>query len=116
MSTGMPRELSERDITLLKTLAPEFTGESCTGSGMPYRSLLPPVANHYALNEDDFRRRINSLSAEDLSYLVDLVMTGEESLHCISPEYYAILEERISDTLGADIARRVAGYYAMTCE
>jgi len=116
MSTGMPRELTEHDIRLLKILAPEFCGESCSGSGMPYRSILPPIANHYAQNEDDFRKRIDALSAEDLSYLVDLVMTGEESLHCISPEYYEILEQKISSTLGDDISRRVAGYYAMTCE
>ena len=112
----MPRELTERDISLLKKLAPEFSGESCSGSGTPYRSLLPPVANHYAQNNEDFLRRIDTLSAEDLTYLVDLIMTGEESLHCISPEYYEILEKKISNTLGEDIARRVAGYYVLTCE
>lgn len=112
----MPRELSKRDISLLKILAPEFSGELCTGSNLPYRSLLPPVANHYAQNADDFNRRIESLSAEDLTYLTELVMTGEESLHCISPEYYMILEKKIEKTLGEDIARKIAGYYAMTCE
>lgn len=112
----MPRELSERDIQLLQVLAPEFSGEICNGSGMPYRSILPPVANHYATSAEDFRRRVDRLSADDLRYLIDLVMTGEESLHCISPDYYSVLDMRISEVLGEDIAHTIRGFYAMTCE
>lgn len=112
----MPRELSERDIHLLEVLAPEFSGEHCKGSGLPYRSLLPPVANHYATSAEDFKRRIDRLSTDDLRYLIDLVMSGEESLHCISPEYYTALDQRISETLGEDIAHTIRGYYAMICE
>jgi hypothetical protein len=112
----MPRELSERDIALLKILAPEFCGESCTGSGMFYRSILPPVANHYASDAEDFRLRISRLDADDIEYLVNLVMSGEESLHCISPEFYEILEKKITELLGDTIARRVAGFYAMSCD
>ncbi|NLV27707.1 MAG: hypothetical protein GXY48_11175 [Methanomicrobiales archaeon] len=112
----MPRILSERDIQLLKTLAPEFTGEFCSGSGMPYRSLLPPVANHYAQNADDFRHRIEKLEEEDLIYLVDLIFTGEESLHCIPPDYFHVLEDRIKAVLGENTTRRLVGQYAMECE
>jgi len=112
----MPRELSERDIRLLNILAPEYCGESCSGSGAPYRSLLPPIAIHYAENAEDFRRRIHLLNEDDLTYLIDLVFTGEESLHCISPEYYEIIEQRVADLLGTQTSRRIAGYYAMTCE
>lgn len=115
-STGMSRLLSERDISLLKVLAPEFSGESCSGSGMPYRSLLPPVANHYAQNASDFRRRIELLKKEELMYLVDLVFTGEESLHCIPPDFFHELEERIREALGENIAKQLAGFYAMSCE
>jgi hypothetical protein len=112
----MPRELSSRDIELLKIMAPEFSGEQCSGSGMPYRSLLPPVANHYATSNEDFKARLERLPITDLRYLVDLIMSGEESLHCIPPEYYAILESRISETLGEDIARHLGSFYAMSCE
>lgn len=112
----MPRILSERDIRLLQVLAPEFCGEACRGSGMSYRSVLPPVANHYAQDAEDFKDRIDALQAEDLSYLIDLIFSGEESLHCIPFEYYTILEQKIRTVFGDDVAGKMAGFYAMTCE
>lgn len=112
----MVRTLSDKDISLLIKMAPEFDGESCKGSGMPYRSLLPPIANHYSLDAEDFKKRLYRLSDEDFAYLVGLVLEGEESLHCMPPEYFSILEERISKEIGEDTARRVSGYYAMACE
>lgn len=112
----MARILSDRDITLLSKMAPEFDGESCRGSGSPYRSLLPPIANHYSDDAEDFKERLERLPNEDFEYLVDLIMNGEESLHCIPPEYYSILEEKITKNMGEDIARRVSAFYAMSCE
>jgi len=112
----MVRILSEKDISLLSKMAPEFEGESCSGSGLPYRSLLPPIANHYSLDAEDFKVRLERLPSEDFEYLVDLILSGEESLHCIPPEYYSILEEKITKKMGEDISRKVSGYYAMSCE
>lgn len=112
----MPRILSEKDIELLSRMAPEFAGESCRGSGMPYKSLLPPLANHYAGSPEDFRERLERLTAEDLEYIVNLVFSGEESLHCIPPDYYLILEAEVSEKLGEEAARRLGGYYALSCE
>lgn len=50
----MARILSETDIGVLKTLAPECEGYLCSGSGVNYRSILPPVANHFSKDADDF--------------------------------------------------------------
>jgi len=112
----MVRELNEQDLKLLSTMAPEFSGESCSGSGVAYKSLLPPVANHYSRTADDFADRIKRLSTEEFRYLIDLMLTGQESLHCLSPEYYARLDEWIKAVAGQDIARKIGARYALECE
>ncbi|MDD1728532.1 MAG: hypothetical protein LUQ50_05630 [Methanospirillum sp.] len=112
----MVRVLTEQDIKLLSIMAPEFSGEVCRGSGIAFKSLLPPVANHYSHNADDFFERISRLSTTDFSYLIDLMQSGEESLHCLPPDYFAILEERIKAVAGPDTARKIGARYAMECE
>ena len=112
----MVRTLNERDLILLTTMAPEYSGESCRGSGVAYRSLLPPVANHYSTSATDFMERINRLSSDDFRYMTELMLSGEESLHCLSPEYYSILEERIKAEAGPDIAREIGARYALECD
>jgi hypothetical protein len=112
----MPRVLSDRDIKILSMLAPDFSGETCNGSGTAYKSILPPVANHYSKDAADFKNRILSLEPGDLQYMVDLIITGEESLHCIPPDYYYIFEKVIKEKMGEETARKVAGAYAFSCE
>jgi hypothetical protein len=112
----MVRILNNRDIELLITMAPEYSGETCSGSGVAYKSLIPPIANHYATNSSDFIDRINKLNNDDLHYLIELMLSGEESLHCLSPEYFALLEQRIKEIAGPDISRKVATRYALECE
>jgi hypothetical protein len=108
--------LDERDIDLLTIMAPEFSGESCRGSGVAYKSLLPPVANHYASSAIDFKERISRLSKEEFKYLTELMLSGEESLHCLSPDYFSFIEERIREESGEDIARKIGARYAMDSE
>ena len=48
----MARTLSEHDIALLLKLAPECDTLICKGSENAYRSILPPVANHYCIPEE----------------------------------------------------------------
>ncbi|PWR72715.1 hypothetical protein [Methanospirillum lacunae] len=111
----MARVLSEKDIQLLKIMAPEFSGETCKGSGVPYKSLLPPIANHYSKDPDDFEDRIKRLSGDDFQYLIDLMLTGEEGLHCLSPEFFFRLEKLVKASAGQDIARKIGAQYAMEC-
>nr|WP_319540177.1 hypothetical protein [uncultured Methanospirillum sp.] len=112
----MVRVLSEQDLILLTAMAPEFSGEACRGSGVAYKSLLPPVANHYSKDSDDFDARIGRLSDDEFRYLIDLMLTGEESLHCLSPEYFFRLEERIRKIAGQETAHRIGARYAMECD
>ncbi len=112
----MVRVLSERDLKLLSIMAPEFAGESCRGSGVAYKSLLPPIANHYSTSTENFDERIGRLSSDDFAYLIDLMISGDESLHCLNPEYFAALEKRIKVVAGPDIARKVGTRYALECE
>lgn len=108
---NMARILSETDISILKTVAPECEGYLCSGSGMAYRSILPPLANHYAKDAQDFLRRIKLLSRYDLEYLVRLILSGEESLGCVPFEYIELFIQNVSERLGEEIAEKVRNAY-----
>ncbi|HII79184.1 MAG TPA: hypothetical protein HA261_01990 [Methanosarcina sp.] len=107
----MARILSETDIGILKTVAPECEGLLCLGSGVPYRSILPPLANHYSKDADDFLRRIKLLSIYELEYLVRLILSGEESLGCVPFEYITLFVENVSERLGKEVATQVKKSY-----
>jgi hypothetical protein len=107
----MARELSDRDREILRRLAPECSGEICSGSGHAFLSILPPVANHFARDEEDFRERIEGLPEEDLRYLVDLILDGRESLGCVSPEFVEIFLRRVAERLGNRRAEEIVLRY-----
>jgi len=112
----MPRELSDRDREILLKLAPECSDEICAGSGHAFRSILPPVANHFATGEADFQERIGRLSDDDLGYLVDLVRDGGESLGCVPPELLSLFLQRVADRLGRRVAEELVMIYALEGE
>ena len=114
----MPRELSERDLILLKKMAPECEEIICRGSGLPFRSLIPPVSNHFATDAGDFQHRIGTLSKDDLEYLLDLIRSGSESLGCVPLDHIGVLIDHIACELGAGSAAEVLGIYEMsqTCD
>ncbi|WP_292489554.1 hypothetical protein [Methanoculleus sp. 10] len=107
----MPRVLNEWDITILKKSAPEYLGLVCAGSGGPYRSVLPPLANHYTADPADFRRRLERLNGNDLQYIVGLILDGSESLGCVPPEYLEFFLIFIEERLGRDIALSILQCY-----
>ncbi|TAH60954.1 MAG: hypothetical protein EWM52_09355, partial [Methanosarcina mazei] len=74
-------------------------------------SILPPVANHFSKDADDFLRRIKLLSRYDLEYLIRLILSGEESLGCIPPDYFVLFVGNVSERLGEDIAAQVRRAY-----
>lgn len=67
---------------------------------MEYRSILPPVSNHFAMDEVDLAERLDRLSTDDLSYIADLIADGRESLGCLEPEaaevFFEVLERKLS--------------------
>jgi hypothetical protein len=107
----MPRELSEKDIGILKKLAPECGDVSCPGSGHMFQSILPPVSNHFSEDTEDFIRRIGRLSDEELTYITDLIQTGDESLGCLPAEDVEGLIHLIHDRLSPEIAQKVMAAY-----
>ena len=107
----MPRELSEKDIAILKKLAPECGDLTCSGSGHMFHSILPPVSNHFAEDSVDFVQRISRLSDEELTYITDMICKGEESMGCLPVEDIDALVHLIHDRLSPEIAQKVITAY-----
>jgi hypothetical protein len=107
----MPRELSEKDIAILKKLAPECEELTCSGSGHMFHSILPPVSNHFAEDNEDFTRRISRLSDDELTYITGMIETGEESMGCLPVEDIETLIKMIHDRLSPEAARKVIAAY-----
>jgi hypothetical protein len=82
----MPRELSEKDVVILKKLAPECGELTCSGSGHSFHSILPPVSNHFSEDSNDFIGRIGRLDNDELTYITDMIIKGEESMGCLPVE------------------------------
>ena len=95
----MARKLSMDDLLILKKLAPELADTECTHSGHEFRSVLPPVSQHFSSSSADFRERLLKLSDEELDYLVSLIFEGMESLHCVKKEHVDALVEVVGTRL-----------------
>jgi hypothetical protein len=107
----MPRELSKKDIAILKKLAPECGDLTCSGSGHMFHSILPPVSNHFAKDSNDFIERISRLSDGELTYITDMIRKGEESMGCLPVEDVEALVHLIHDRLSPEIAQKVITAY-----
>jgi len=107
----MPRELDEKDIAILKKLAPECGDLTCSGSGHMFHSILPPVSNHFSEDSDDFIRRLSSLGDDELTYITDLIGKGDESLGCLPVEDVEALVHLIHDRLSPEVAQNVISAY-----
>ena len=111
----MARKLTEKDIEILKKLSPECENIVCSGSGSQYRSIIPPVSNHYAKDEKDFEERFSRLSIQELKYLCDLIFNGSESLSCVPPKYAEVFTRILSKKLSNELAEKMRMFYE-SCE
>ena len=107
----MPRELDEKDIAIFRKLAPECGDLTCSGSGHMFHSILPPVSNHFAEDNNDFIGRINRLTDDELSYLAGMIEKGEESMGCMPVEDVEALVKIIHDRLSPEAAQKVIAAY-----
>jgi hypothetical protein len=107
----MPRDLSEKDIAILKKLAPECGDLTCSGSGHMFHSILPPVSNHFAEDSNDFIRRISRLSDDELTYIIEMILKGEEGMGCLPPEDVEALIHLIHDRISPETAQKVITAY-----
>ncbi len=99
------RTLNEKDIEILRKLAPE--------AKIPthYRSILPPVSMHYARDEWDLQDRLKRLSTEDLTYLADRIIDGSECLLCISPDAAEMFLDLLEERVPGEVARKIREEY-----
>ncbi|WP_292345417.1 MULTISPECIES: hypothetical protein [unclassified Methanoregula] len=107
----MPRELDEKDIAILRKLAPECGDLTCSGSGHMFHSILPPVSNHFAEDNNDFIGRITRLTDDELTYIAGMIENGEESMGCMPVEDVEALVKIIHDRLSPEAARKVIAAY-----
>ena len=107
----MARILSQRDLEILKKLAPEVNDPLCPGSGHDFFSILPPVSNHFAVSDADFLARLERLSDDDLEYLAGLILAGAESVGCMHPEHVVLLADQVARKLSMETADSIIGLY-----
>ncbi|MDR0438897.1 MAG: ATP-binding protein [Methanocalculaceae archaeon] len=107
----MARTLSKRDIELLLKLAPECNTLICKGSENAYRSILPPVTNHYVKDVDDFVMRLDRLTDEEFVTLIDMIRDGKEGFCCIPDEYAEILIEQTLRRVGSEAGNELYALY-----
>jgi hypothetical protein len=107
----MARELSSFDIALLRKLAPECEDLICNGTRTEFRSILPPLANHYSTDEHDFVSRLTGLSDDEFAYLIEEIKNGNESIGCISPLYFSTLLDLVTTRLSKRESQELVSIY-----
>lgn len=114
----MSRTLGEYDISLLLKLAPECESLVCNKSETVFRSILPPVGNHFAKDADDFAQRLNKLTQDEFVYLIDLIISGKEGIGCLPTECAEVLIELAMEKAGSNAANELFALYECgnTCE
>ena len=99
------RKLNEKDMEILRKLAPEASVPT------HYRSILPPVSMHFAADDEDLQDRLERLSTEDLNYLADRILDGSECLLCISPEAAGMFLDLLERKVPGDAAEKIREQY-----
>jgi len=110
----MARELDEKDFAILRKLAPEYSGILCPESGHEFHSILPPVSNHIAVDEEDFAERVGRLSDEDWGYLAGQIVSGREDLGCMPEEDIETILVHIRKAVSDEAAGRVERLYHLS--
>jgi hypothetical protein len=87
------KKLNQKDISILKRLAPCSDPETSGG-------LLISISSYYITDRVDFLSRLDMLSDDDLKYLAERAMDGSECLLCIAPQcaetFLDAVERRLS--------------------
>lgn len=110
----MARTFDEIDFAILRKLAPEYSGILCPESGHEFHSILPPVSNHIAKDEEDFAERIARLSGEDWKYLADRILAGREDLGCMPEEDIEAVAAHIREAVSEEVAERILRLYRLS--
>jgi hypothetical protein len=93
------RQFSDLDKTILAKLAPELEGTTGPAPGHDYKFVLLPVSHKISESSEDFANRVNSLNDEELNYLADLIICGEEDVRSLAEGDFDALVEVIEKRL-----------------
>ena len=87
------KKLNQKDISILKKLAPCSDSETAGG-------VLTTLSSYWITDKDDFLSQLEKLSDDELKYLAERAMDGSECLLCIAPQcaetFLDAIERRLS--------------------
>ncbi|MCZ7393315.1 MAG: hypothetical protein ABOK23_11500 [Candidatus Methanoperedens sp.] len=93
------RTLTDLDKKLLAKLAPELEGATGPAPGHDYKFILLPVSHKFSESPEDFANRVNKLTDEELNYLVELILKGEEDVRSLAEgdfdAMFEVIEKRL---------------------
>jgi len=93
------RTFTELDKKILAKLAPEFEGTTGPAPGHDYKFILLPVSHKLSESPEDFASRINKLTDDELGYMIDLILKGEEDTRSLAEGDHDALVEVIEKRL-----------------
>ncbi len=93
------RTLTELDKKILAKLAPELEGATGPAPGHDFKFILLPVSHRISESPEDFAARINKLTDDELEYLADLILKGDEDSRSLAEGDYEALVEVIEKRL-----------------
>ncbi|MCX9015351.1 MAG: hypothetical protein OIN89_11305 [Candidatus Methanoperedens sp.] len=104
------KDLTDLDKTILAKLAPEFEGATGPAPGHNYKFILLPVSHKLAESPEDFAARVNKLNDEELEYICDRILKGEEDVRSLSEgdfdEMLKVIENRLSKEKAEELVNR----------
>jgi len=87
------RQLTDLDKQILAKLAPELQGATGPAPGHDFKFILVPVSHRVSASPEDFAARFAKLTDEELTYIIDLILRGEEDVRSLAEgDYEALLE------------------------
>ena len=93
------RTFTELDKKILARLAPELEGATGPASGHDFKFILLPVSHRISESPGDFAARINKLTDDELGYIADLILRGEEDWRSLAEGDFEALVEVIEKRL-----------------
>jgi hypothetical protein len=95
------RIFTELDKKILAKLAPELEGTTGPAPGHDFKFILLPVSHKISESSEDFSARINKLTDDELGYIIDLILQGEEDTRSLAEGDYdalvEVMEKRLPD-------------------
>ena len=93
------RKLTDLDKKILAKLAPELEGATGPAPGHDFKFLLVPVSHRVSQSTEDFAARFDKLTDDEVGYVADLILRGEEDVRSLAEGDYDALVEVIEKRL-----------------